>query len=220
MMRVVVPGNAVLVFDKPGPYMIYHEKKSTVDGRYYASDNVDGLSLGLTADETGAQVKLVEPRTSTSYTIGNRSGTSIYAFTLDQPGRYRLAANLAGGRADAKAVLAIDQGMVGTMLRHDLRRPRHFVRRPGRRWRHRVYGFVAALEGEAGGGRAEARYARGRRVSGASAPCIAERGRVSGRRVAGDSSSPKSQNDPSAAPRFASAPVGDDGVRQGQRGNR
>ena len=88
MMRVVVPGNAMLVFDKPGPYVIYHEKKSTVDGRYYASENVDGLSLGLTADATGAQVKLVEPKTSTSYTIGNRSGTSIYAFTLDQPGRY------------------------------------------------------------------------------------------------------------------------------------
>ena len=63
-MRVVVPGNALLVFDKPGPYMIYHEKKSTVDGRYYASDNVDGLSLGLTADATGAQVKLVEPKTT------------------------------------------------------------------------------------------------------------------------------------------------------------
>src|ERR1700716_2463427 len=77
MMRVVVPGNAMLVFDKPGPYVIYHEKKSTVDGRYYASENVDGLSLGLTADATGARVKLVEPKTSTSYTIGNRSGTSI-----------------------------------------------------------------------------------------------------------------------------------------------
>jgi hypothetical protein len=116
MMRVVVPGNAMLVFDKPGPYVIYHEKKSTVDGRYYASENVDGLSLGLTADATGAQVKLVEPKTSTSYTIGNRSGTSIYAFTLDQPGRYRLATNLAGGRSDAKAVLAIDQGMFGALL--------------------------------------------------------------------------------------------------------
>ena len=91
MMRVVVPGNAVLVFDKPGPYMIYHEKKSTVDGRTYASDNVDGLSLALTA-------------------------TSIYAFTLDQPGRYRLAANLAGGRSDAKAVLAIEQGLFGALL--------------------------------------------------------------------------------------------------------
>ena len=116
MMRVVVPGNAMLVFDKPGPYVIYHEKKSTVDGRYYASDNVDGLSLGLTADATGAQVKLVEPKTSTSYTIGNRSGSSIYAFTLDQPGRYRLASNLANGRGDAKAVLAIDQGMFSAMM--------------------------------------------------------------------------------------------------------
>jgi hypothetical protein len=116
MTRVVVPGNALLVFDKPGPYMIYHEKKSTVDGRYYASDNVDGLSLGLTADATGAEVKLVEPTTTTSYTIGNRSGTSIYAFTLDQPGRYRLAANLASGRGDPKAVLAIDQGSVGALL--------------------------------------------------------------------------------------------------------
>ncbi len=116
MMRVVVPGNAMLVFDKPGPYMIYHEKMSTVDGRYYASDNVDGLSLDLTADATGAQVKLAEPTTTTSYTIGNRSGTSIYAFTLDQPGRYRLAANLASGRGDPKAVLAIDQGMAGALL--------------------------------------------------------------------------------------------------------
>jgi hypothetical protein len=116
-MRVVVPGNAVLVFDKPGPYMIYHEKKSTVDGRYYASDNVDGLSLGLTADATGAQVKLVEPKMATSYSIGNRSGTSIYGFTLDQPGRYRLAANLASRRSDAKAVVAIGQGTVGALLR-------------------------------------------------------------------------------------------------------
>jgi hypothetical protein len=116
MMRVVVPGDAMLLFDKPGPYMIYHEKRSMVDGRYYASDTVDGLQLGLTSDATGAQVKLVEPRTSTSYTIGNRSGTSIYAFTLDRPGRYRLAANLAGGRGDPKAVLAIGQGMFGALL--------------------------------------------------------------------------------------------------------
>jgi hypothetical protein len=115
-MRVVVPGTVLLVFDKPGPYTIYHEKKSTVDGRYYASENVDGLGLRLTSEATGAPVKLVEPKTSTSYTIGNRSGTSIYAFTLDQPGRYRLAANLAGGRSDARAVLAIEQGMIGAML--------------------------------------------------------------------------------------------------------
>ena len=71
---------------------------------------VDGLGLALTAEATGAPVKLVEPRTSTSYTIGNRSGTSIYAFTLAEPGRYRLAATLAGGRGDARAVLATSRG--------------------------------------------------------------------------------------------------------------
>ena len=117
LMRVVVPGTALLVFDKPGPYMIYHEKKSTVDGRYYASENVDGLGLALTAEATGAPVKLDEPKTSMSYTFGNRSGSSIYAFTLEQPGRYRLASNLAGGRGDAKAVLAIGQGTFGAMVR-------------------------------------------------------------------------------------------------------
>ena len=117
LMRVVVPGTALLVFDKPGPYMIYHEKKSTVDGRYYASENVDGLGLALAAEATGAPVKLEEPSTSMSYTFGNRSGSSIYAFTLEQPGRYRLVSNLAGGRGDAKAVLAIGQGTFGALVR-------------------------------------------------------------------------------------------------------
>ena len=66
VMRVVVPGNAVLVFDKPGPYTIYHEKKSTVDGRYYASENVDGLEPRAHVPRRRCcQVKLVEPKTST-----------------------------------------------------------------------------------------------------------------------------------------------------------
>ncbi|HEX9327124.1 MAG TPA: hypothetical protein VF915_11435, partial [Reyranella sp.] len=50
MIRVVVPGTALLTLDKAGRYTIYHEKKSTVDGRYYASETVNGLRLRL-ADE-------------------------------------------------------------------------------------------------------------------------------------------------------------------------
>jgi hypothetical protein len=44
--------------------------------------------------------------------MGSRQGTSIFAFTVEQPGRYRLTTNLAGGQA----VLAIGQGMLGTMF--------------------------------------------------------------------------------------------------------
>ncbi|MBY0323598.1 MAG: hypothetical protein K2X72_33080 [Reyranella sp.] len=115
-IRVVVPGAALLILDKAGRYTIYHEKKSTVDGRYYASDTVNGLRLGLIDEATREPVRLTEPAMQSSYTVGNRSGTSIYAFEIDRPGRYRLAADLADGRNEPKAVLAIEQGMLGEMF--------------------------------------------------------------------------------------------------------
>ena len=116
MIRVVVPGGTVLTLDKAGRYTIYHEKKSTVDGRYYASETVNGLRLRFIDEATGAPVTLTEPAMAASYTIGNRTGTSIYAFTIDRAGRYRLAADLAEGRSEPKAVLAIEQGMLGEMF--------------------------------------------------------------------------------------------------------
>ena len=116
MIRVVVPGNAVLTLDKAGRYTIYHEKKSTVDGRYYASETVNGLRLRLAEEATGASVTLTEPAMAANYTIGNRTGTSIYAFTIERPGRYRLAADLAEGRSEPKAVLAFEQGVMGEMV--------------------------------------------------------------------------------------------------------
>src|SRR5678816_651446 len=60
-IRVVVPGTALLTLDKAGRYTIYHEKKSTVDGRYYASDTVNGLRLGLIDEATREPVRLTEP---------------------------------------------------------------------------------------------------------------------------------------------------------------
>jgi threonine dehydrogenase-like Zn-dependent dehydrogenase len=111
MIRVVVPGDATLDLGKAGTYTIFHEKQSVVDGRFYASDSVSGLRVDVIAEATGAPVRL-EPATSTSYSMGSRQGTSIFAFTVEQPGRYRLTTNLAGGQA----VLAIGQGMLGTMF--------------------------------------------------------------------------------------------------------
>jgi hypothetical protein len=116
LMRVVVPGSSVLALDKPGTYTIYHEQKSFVDGQYYASDSVEGLRVGLTSEAAGATVKLDEPSGSSSYSIGNRKGTSILAFKIEQPGRYRLTAGLANGRAEPKVVLAVEQGMMGVLF--------------------------------------------------------------------------------------------------------
>jgi hypothetical protein len=116
LTRVVVPGSAVLTLDKPGSYTIYHEKKSTVDGRYYASETVSGLRLRLIDEATGTAVKLTEPAVASTYAIGNKSGSSIFAFVIDRPGRYRLATDLADGRSEPKAVLAVELGMLGEMF--------------------------------------------------------------------------------------------------------
>jgi hypothetical protein len=111
MIRVVVPGNTTLDLGKAGTYTIFHEKQSVVDGRFYASDTVSGLRVDVIAEATGTPVRL-EPATSTSYSMGSRQGTSIFAFTAQQPGRYRLTTNLAGGQA----VLAIGQGTFGAIF--------------------------------------------------------------------------------------------------------
>jgi hypothetical protein len=111
MIRVVVPGSATLDLAKPGTYTIFYERQSVVDGQYYPSDSVAGLRVGLIAEATSAPVR-VEPATSTSYSMGSRQGSSIFAFTADRPGRYRLITSLSNGQA----VLAIGQGMVGTIF--------------------------------------------------------------------------------------------------------
>jgi hypothetical protein len=111
LIRIVVPGSATLTLDKPGTYTIFHEKQSVVDGRYYASDTVAGLRADVVA-EGGAPVP-VEPSGGTSYSVGGRQGVSIFAFTIDRPGRYRLTTSLASGQA----VLAIGQGMFGAIFK-------------------------------------------------------------------------------------------------------
>jgi len=114
-MRLVMPGSAVLALDTPGSYTIFHERRSVVDGRYYASDSVDGLKVTL-ADPRGAPVALAEPTMSTSYQMGNREGRAMLAFEVAEPGRYRLTASLASGAAEPKVVLAVSQGLVGGII--------------------------------------------------------------------------------------------------------
>src|SRR5262245_38697010 len=44
MLRVLVPGQADLVLKEPGTYTIYHEYRSTLEGRVYNVDAVSGLN--------------------------------------------------------------------------------------------------------------------------------------------------------------------------------
>ncbi len=112
MIRIVAPGSASITLEKPGSYTIFHEKQSVMDGKYYASDTAAGLQVELVAEESGAPVRIVAPVGRTSYSMGDRKGESIFIFTIDRPGRYRLTTGVTGERV----VLAIGQRIFGTIF--------------------------------------------------------------------------------------------------------
>lgn len=111
LQQVVVPGEAELVLEEPGSYTIFHEHQSVVDGRYYSSpDEISGLEVRVVSITTGEPIALRAPGASTSYSLGGRSGVSIFSFDVAEPGRYRLAARFPEGSGEGQLVLAVGQG--------------------------------------------------------------------------------------------------------------
>jgi len=116
LTRVLVPGTTDVALAEPGTYTIFHERVSVLDGRYYTTDSVSGLTVAVTAIPADTPVALTVPGASTSYEIAGRSGASILAFEIAEPGSYRLSAGYDDGRQEPKTVLAIGQGFVAKLF--------------------------------------------------------------------------------------------------------
>lgn len=112
LTQVVVPGTADLTLEDSGDYTIFYEYQSVVDGRVYITGAaVPGLDVSLVSKENGSPVTLSSPGTSTTYTVGDRAGVSILAFSIDRPGTYELSASYPPGRSGPDVVLAVGQGV-------------------------------------------------------------------------------------------------------------
>ncbi len=115
MIRAVVPGEIELRLNEPGTYTIFHEHHSTYEGRVYNVESIPPLEITLRSRTSGAVVPLKDTITST-YSVGSRSGRSLYQFEVTTPGAYQLAASYATGRRQPETVLSIDRGFVGDLL--------------------------------------------------------------------------------------------------------
>jgi hypothetical protein len=115
MMRVVVPGEAELRLNQPGTYTIFHEYRSTLDGRVYDTPSIDGLDITVRAVSSGRLLELQHGATG-SYTVGGSAGRSLFDFEVSEPGAYRIAGVYADARKEPQAVLAIDRGFIGDLL--------------------------------------------------------------------------------------------------------
>ena len=107
--QILVPGVAELQLEETGGYTIFHETSATVDGRYYASEDVSGLAVNVTGPD-GRAVEVRAPAVTTSYEFGGREGRSILAFDAQEPGSYRLSAEYPVG-SGGEVVLAVARGL-------------------------------------------------------------------------------------------------------------
>jgi hypothetical protein len=109
MQRIVVPGTHTITFDEAGEYRIFHERRSSIDGRTYSTPSTPAMEIAFrAADGTGIPLRPVSGET---YSFGSREGQSVFAFPLDQPGRYTLDVQLPQG--GGPTVLAIGRGVMG-----------------------------------------------------------------------------------------------------------
>lgn len=90
--RFIAPGEITLDFQESGSYLIYHEHNSTVNEEDFNTSDLDLSPYTFTVtpvSSSGEQISLTED-TSTSYSMGGKESESIYAFSIDEPGSYRI----------------------------------------------------------------------------------------------------------------------------------
>lgn len=117
MQQVVVPGESDLQLLEAGEYTIFYENQSVVDGRIYSTDeDIPGLQIEVKNKTTGMKVEAYSPKGSFSYSFGGRSGRSVLAFNIEQPGIYELSAGYPVGTNGPQAVLAVGHGLAGNIV--------------------------------------------------------------------------------------------------------
>jgi len=117
LQQVVVPGKTELSLNRPGSYTIYYEQESVVGSKVYStSRSLSGLECTVTAKATGEEVALSRAAVSARYSVGGRSGYSVFDFKIDRPGIYEIAAQYPEGQEGPEAVLAVGQGFTMRVL--------------------------------------------------------------------------------------------------------
>ncbi len=118
LVQLVVPERVDIRLEKTGKYTIYHEYRSVIDNRVYAGSpqEIPGLEIALISETTRTPIPIEESSVSSTYTVGSRSGISLFDFNIDEPGIYELSAFYPDGQFEPKVVLAVGHGFVENMI--------------------------------------------------------------------------------------------------------
>lgn len=122
---IKLPTDETITLDDPGTYIIYHEHRSSYNGKVYnqPSGIIDGLELTLYPGSFSHPVKLSPPTLSSTYSLGgNRAGSAIFQFTINDSGHYRIRGEFSN-QEDKEVIINIQKsifknigGIVGQFL--------------------------------------------------------------------------------------------------------
>jgi len=115
MTQIVVPGQRELHLSETGQYTVFHEYKSVVGDKVY-SGSLSGLQCSLTSKATGEQIPLSPSSANSTYSMGPRSGVSVFDFSVQSPGLYVFSAQYPAGEDGPEVVLAVGHGFVKQLL--------------------------------------------------------------------------------------------------------
>jgi len=111
LMQIKAPGNAELNLYGSGEWTLFYEKSSYFEGRIYSTgEEISGLKIRVREKATGIDQEVYPAKVSFSYSLGSRSGRSIFAFRAPRAGVYQFNSSYPD-RAGPEIVLAVGKGM-------------------------------------------------------------------------------------------------------------
>ena len=111
LIQIKAPGNAELNLSGSGEWTVFYENNSYFDGKVYnTGEEISGLEVRVREKATGLDLAVYAANVSYSYSLGSRSGRSIFAFRAPRAGIYQLNSSYPG-RSTPEIVLAVGKGM-------------------------------------------------------------------------------------------------------------
>lgn len=116
LTQVAAPGEAELNLSGPGEYTIFYENSSYFDGVLYeTSEKMPGLQIEVVEKASGLKLQTYPSPSSSSYSVGGRSGHSVMAFRAEAAGLHVINASYPS-EPGPKVVLAVGKGILEDML--------------------------------------------------------------------------------------------------------
>ena len=118
LQQIVVPGEHELTLTEAGDHTVFHEHQSVVGNKVYSTGKggISGLRCSLRSKATGREIPLSPASMNSTYSMGARSGVSIFDFSIDSPGDYLFSARYPADQEGPETVLSVGHGFVKKLL--------------------------------------------------------------------------------------------------------